>query len=150
MATIKNLLGVQMEPYTFKVEEGKIKEFAEAIGDENPIYYDVEKAKNEGFDKIPIPLTFLTAVEFWGGGDALKMFEQYQIDPVRVVHGEQAYEFIGEIYAGDVLTITSKIIDIVVKQGSTGGMDLITTENRYINQADKLVAVSKSVAIHRH
>ena len=150
MPKLKDLLGIQMKPYTFEVEKGKVREFAEAIGDDNPIYYDLNNAKREGFDNIPIPLTFLTAVEFWGGEDALRMLEQYQIDPVRVVHGEQEYEFTGDIYAGDLLTVTSKIIDVVVKQGNTGRMDLITTEKRYVNKANELVAISKGVAIHRH
>ena len=33
--------------------------------------------------------------------------------------------------------------------GSTGKMDLITTENQYTNQKDKLVAISRNIIINR-
>lgn len=150
MKKLDDLIGLEMKPFTFEVEKGKIREFVEAIGDTNPIYTDSDAAKSEGFERIPIPLTFLTAVDFWGGADLLKILENYQMDPVRILHGEQNYEFIQEIYAGDVLTVTLKVVDVVVKQGSTGGMDVITTENRYVNQMLELVAISRSVTIHRH
>ena len=42
----------------FVIEVGKIKEFAQAIGLENSIYYDLEAAKSAGFRDIPIPSTF--------------------------------------------------------------------------------------------
>ncbi|RLL46867.1 MaoC family dehydratase [Oceanobacillus piezotolerans] len=150
MQKVKNLIGMEMEPYTFKVEQGKIREFVQAIGDSNPIYYDIESAKREGFENIPIPLTFLTAVEFWGGDNFLEHLSNFQVNPVRVVHGEQEYDLIQDIYAGDILTVTLKVVNVVVKHGSTGGMDLITTENKYKNQKNELVAISKGVTIHRH
>ena len=36
--------GKTFPPYEFRVERGKIKEFADAIGDTNPIYRDTERA----------------------------------------------------------------------------------------------------------
>ncbi|MEW9677203.1 MaoC family dehydratase N-terminal domain-containing protein [Lentibacillus sp. L22] len=150
MTGIKDLIGVQYEPYSMKVEKGKIREFAEAIGEDNPIYYDVEAAKKEGFKGIPIPLTFLTAIDFWGGPSFDEKMKKLQLNPVKVLHGEQEYEYMKDIYAGDVLTVKSMVSDVAVKKGSSGGMNLITTENQYTNQNGELVAKSKGVTIERH
>lgn len=150
MSVIKNLIGLEFEPYTFEVEKGKIKEFATAIGDDNPIYYDEEIARNKGYHGIPIPLTFLTVVDCFGGLDFQQKIDFLKLNPVNVLHGEQEYEYLQDIYAGDVLTISAKITDAKIKKGSTGMMDIITTENRYINQREELVALSREVIIHRH
>jgi len=133
-----------------EVEKGKIREFAEAIGEDNPIYYGVEAAEKEGFKGIPIPLTFLTAIDFWGGPTFDEKMEKLNLNPLKVLHGEQEYEYVGDIYAGDTLTVQAEVINAVVKKGSTGGMNLITTENQYTNQDGNLVAKSKNVTVERH
>src|SRR3954453_7212621 len=40
------------------VEQGKILEFARAIGEDDPVYRDAEVARSHGYDDIPAPLTF--------------------------------------------------------------------------------------------
>jgi acyl dehydratase len=150
LSNVKDLVGLEYAPYSFEVEKGKIKEFAAAIGDENPLYYDVEAAQKEGFQGIPIPLTFLQVIDLWGGYSFQEKTEKLKLNPVKILHGEQEYELVKEIYAGDVLTVTAKVTNVDIKKGSSGGMDLITTENRYVNQRNKLVAISKGVTVHRH
>lgn len=150
MSNVKELIGLRYAPYTFEIEKGKIKEFAAAINDDNPIYYDLEAAKKEGFNGIPIPLTFLQVVDLWGGYSFAEKMDKLKLNPVKILHGEQEYELLEEIYAGDILTVTAEVIDVEVKKGSSGGMDLITTENKYVNQENKLVAISKGVTVHRH
>ena len=43
-----NAAGKSFPPYEFHVERGKIREFADAIGDPNPIYRDPDYAKKTG------------------------------------------------------------------------------------------------------
>jgi hypothetical protein len=150
LSNVKELVGIEFAPYSFEIEKGKIREFVAAIGDQNPIYYDLEAAQKEGFERIPIPLTFLQVVDSWGGYNFQQKMERMKLNPVRVLHGEQSFELIDDIYAGDKLNVEMKIVNVDVKTGSTGGMDLITTENHYRNKENKLVAISQSVLVHRH
>lgn len=150
MSDVKRLIGFEYKPWSFEVEKGKIKEFVQAIGDDNPIYYDIEAAKKEGFQGIPIPLTFLQVVDNWGGYSFQERMEMLQLNPVKILHGGQEFQHHKEIYAGDVLTSISRIIDVVTKTGSTGEMDFITTEIMYYNQHGEFVATSKNVLIQRH
>ena len=150
MTKIEEMIGIEFESYIFEVEKYKIKELAEAIGDDNEIYFSLEAAKKEGYEGIPIPPTYLTVVEYWGGENILDKLKDFNLNPVKILHGEQEYEFIKDIYAGDILRVTSMVSDAVVKHGSTGGMDLITIEKHYVNQNDELVAQSRGVLVHRH
>ncbi|MFS0553826.1 MaoC family dehydratase N-terminal domain-containing protein [Brevibacillus sp. 179-C9.3 HS] len=150
MSNVKELIGLEFEPYSMAVEKGKIKELALALGDDNPIYYDLEAAKKEGYDGIPIPPTFLQVIDLWGGLGAPEKVEKLKLNLVRVLHGQQSYEYLGDIVAGDVLFVTSKVVDAETKSGSTGTMDLITSENQYRNQRGELVAKTRSTLVHRH
>ncbi|MGG0174747.1 MaoC family dehydratase N-terminal domain-containing protein [Gottfriedia acidiceleris] len=149
--SVKDLIGVEFKPYSFVVERGKILELVNAIGDPNPIYRSLEAAMEAGYEGIPLPLTGLQPIDNFGGyGFAEKKEVLKGINPTRILHGEQEYEFLGEIYAGDTLTVTSKLVDVVVKTGGSGGMDLITFENQYTNQFGRLVAFARNTLIHRH
>lgn len=150
MSNVKDLIGLEFEPYSMAVEKGKIKELALAIGDDNPIYYDLEAAKKEGYDNIPVPPTFLQVIDLWGGLGSTEKVEKLGFKLTRVLHGQQAYEYLGDIVAGDILSVTSKLVEAETKTGSTGAMDIVVTENQYRNQRRKLVAITRNTLIHRH
>ena len=54
----KDMAGTKFLDFEFPVERGKIKEFANAICDPNPIYSDREYARSKGFDDVLMPVTF--------------------------------------------------------------------------------------------
>ncbi|MBN6885588.1 acyl dehydratase [Cytobacillus horneckiae] len=149
MSNVKDLIGLELEPYSMAVEKGKIKELALALGDDNPIYYDLEAAKKEGYDGIPIPPTFLQVIDLWGGLGSAEKVEKLKFNLVRVLHGQQAYEYLGDIVAGDVLSVTSKVVAAETKSGSTGVMEFVSLENQYQNQRGELVAITRSTLVHR-
>ncbi|MDQ0269679.1 MaoC family dehydratase N-terminal domain-containing protein [Cytobacillus purgationiresistens] len=150
MSTVIDLIGLELAPYTYSVDQVKIKEFAEAIGDLNPIYFDEAVARQEGYDGIPIPLTFLQVIDMWGGYSFMEKCEILHLNPVKILHGEQGYKFLKPIYARDILTVTGKVADVKIKEGSTGAMNLITLEFEYQNQTGEIVAISTNVTIERH
>lgn len=145
----QHLIGIEFKPYSFEIEKGKIKELVMAIGDDNPIYTSLDAAKEAGYDGIPIPLTFLNTIDLWGGYGFEEKANNLKINLLKVLNGEQEFEYLGDIYAGDKITVTSKVVHHETKTGSSGRMDLITTENQYRNQHDKLVAISRNVLINR-
>ncbi|RFS86123.1 MaoC family dehydratase [Actinomadura spongiicola] len=95
------------EPY--EVSRVKIREFADAIGDDNPIYRDQEAAKAAGHPDVIAPPTFpivvsllSPALEDPGLGLNFSM----------VVHGEQRFEYTRPLRAGDVITCVTTITEI--------------------------------------
>ncbi|WP_236694018.1 FAS1-like dehydratase domain-containing protein [Sporosarcina globispora] len=134
-----------MKPFSFTIERGKIREFAMAIGDRNPIYYDVDIARKEGYRDIPIPPTFPTAIEMWGGLDFETLIELFGLDPLKVLHGGQEYRYMGELCAGDTVTAAPKLISSFEKRN----LRFITIGIHYKNIDGNDVLYSESTIIER-
>ncbi|MEW6529915.1 MAG: MaoC family dehydratase N-terminal domain-containing protein [Thermodesulfobacteriota bacterium] len=144
----KSVNGKQLPPFTWEVERGKIRELAQAIGDSNPIFVDKQAAMEEGYEDVVAPPTFATVPTLWTG-IGLEALKAMGISFSRILHGEESYEYYGEIYPGDVLTARSKITDIKTKSGKSGDMTIITRECEYTNQRNEVVLKSTTVAIER-
>jgi len=84
---------------SYEVGREKIREFALAIGDPNPVYSDVEAAKAAGYPDIIAPPTFLTVLNFKYSPRVIGDPE-LGLDYSRVVHGEQTYELLEPITPG--------------------------------------------------
>ncbi|MBT2689478.1 MaoC family dehydratase N-terminal domain-containing protein [Bacillus sp. ISL-47] len=136
---------LKIEPFSFEIERGKIKEFVMAIGDQNPIYYDIESAKKMGYRDVPVPPTFPTAIEMWGGLDFETLIDLLGLDPLKVLHGGQEYRYLGEIYAGDTVTAFPKLISAFEKRN----LRFFTIGITYKNSNGEQVLYSESTIIER-
>lgn len=144
---LKKLIGISTEPTVWKVEQGAIFRYVEAIGDTNPLFNDAEYAQNSRYGHITCPPGF-TGWALKGKLRITEIFDKLQKAgaPPRILDGGIEYEFFSPIGEGDVLVSTSKIADIVDK----GGKMLITTvETAYFNQNGDLVLLSKQPIINR-
>ncbi|TDE33738.1 MaoC family dehydratase N-terminal domain-containing protein [Actinomadura sp. 6K520] len=95
------------EPY--EVSRVKIREFADAIGDRNPVYRDQEAAKAAGHPDVIAPPTFPIVVSL---GNAALADPDLNLNYAMVVHGEQRFEYTRPVRAGDVVTCTSTVTEI--------------------------------------
>jgi acyl dehydratase len=86
----------------FDVSRQKIREFAAAIGDDSPVYADLELARSLGHRDIPAPPTFGSVVSL-EMGQGPRRDPEVGLDYSRIVHGEQRVEQARPIYAGDTL-----------------------------------------------
>ncbi|MBP1724410.1 MAG: MaoC domain protein dehydratase [Deltaproteobacteria bacterium] len=62
---IQDLIGKELPSFELPVERGKIREFANAIGDDNPIYHDPSHAAESEFGALLTPPTFTATKSFW-------------------------------------------------------------------------------------
>ncbi|GAA1590291.1 MaoC family dehydratase N-terminal domain-containing protein [Actinomadura kijaniata] len=95
------------EPY--EVSRVKIREFADAIGDRDPVYRDPEAAKALGHPDVIAPPTFPIVVSL---GNPALADPELGLNYAMVVHGEQRFEYTRPVRAGDVLTCTSTVTEI--------------------------------------
>jgi acyl dehydratase len=140
-----NAAGKTFPPYEFRVERGKIKEFADAIGDPNPVYRDPEAAKRAGLPGIPAPPTLLRTFLYDPNTsrDALKVQDWSYI-----VHGEQEFEYLAPIYAGDVLTAQDRIAGISEKESKRAGkLQIAVIETTFTNQRGETVQVARRTLV---
>ena len=89
----KSAIGKTGKPFKMHVDWSKVREFARAIKDPNPIYFDAELAKKE-VGGIPVPVTFLQTSAFWTDETSSPGFGGFDIR--RILHGEQDFEFFTE------------------------------------------------------
>jgi acyl dehydratase len=145
MPVDKSYIGRTGAPVTMHVERGKIREFARAIKDDDPMYFDEAHATREAGGIMP-PVTFLQTVQHWDNDGSSRVRVPFELK--RVLHGEQEYEFLKPIHAGDVLTAVSRIVDIYEKPGKRGGsMSFAVTETEYKNERGDLVARARHITI---
>ena len=59
----RSIVGTEEPARTFDVERGRLRFFAKAIGETDPVYTDVEAARAAGHPDLPVPPTFLFGLE---------------------------------------------------------------------------------------
>lgn len=143
----KTKIGHEFPPFSTEVEKGRLRFFAEAIGERNPIYTDESAAKAAGYLAIPAPPTFMFSVDL-DGPDMLPILKLLNLDIGRVLHGTQDFEYLGQIYAGDSITQKSKIADIYDKKN--GALEFVVQESTYTNQNDELVGRAQQTLVYRN
>ena len=135
----RSLIGQWGADSTMRIEYGKIREFARALKDENPAYFDDADAV--------APPTFLMTLALWAGGMGATR-SAVKLDLLRLLHGEQEFEYLRPIRAGDVLRFRSRTKDVFEKQGKRGGtMTFIIGETEFRNQRDEVVAYMRNTLI---
>lgn len=129
------------EPYAVGAE--KIREFASAIGDDNPICHSTAAARAAGHDALVAPPTF-AVVAVARAQDAVLFDPALGLDFSRVVHGDQRFVHHRPILAGDTLHCTVHVDSI----RSLGANDVLTVraELSLADGAPVATAVSSLVA----
>lgn len=98
----------------YLVGREKIREFAIAIGEFSPVCHDVEAAKAAGHPDLVAPPTFGFSITYRAMAGLL-MNPDLGVDYSRIVHGEQGFDFVRPLCAGDDVVVESTIADIVSK-----------------------------------
>lgn len=141
----KSIVGQKGKPFSMPIEWGKVREFARAIKDPNPLYFDPELAKKEA-GGIPVPVTFLQTSAFWQTAESGPGMGGFDIR--RILHGEQEFELLKPIFVGDTLTGVGRVADLYEKEGGRGGkMTFMVMETEYTNQRGEKVAIARSTLI---
>jgi acyl dehydratase len=144
----KSKINYEFPPFTYEVERGKMRELVQAIGDDNPIFLDREAAIKEGYKDIPAFPTFATIPMNWSNM-LLNIIADLKINFAMVLHGEEGYEYLQEIYPGDVLTGKLRVVSINEKAGRSGSMDLVKLETIYTNQKNEPVLKANALIVER-
>jgi len=144
----KSVIGKEYPEFSFEVEKGKIREFATAIGDESPVFYDEKAAKEAGFEGLALPPSFPTVFANFGGL-MHNVMDDLKLDLAKILHGGQEYEYFGKIKPGDTVTGKVKIANVFEKTGKSGTMDFVVMETTYTNQSGEKVVVDRSTLIQR-
>lgn len=146
MALDRGLIGFETAGETLPVSRSRLRFFAKATGQTDPIYTDVDAAQQAGHRDLPVPPSFFTAIDL-ENPEPFKWLDTLGIDLRTILHGEQEFNYGAMAYAGDELTTTSVIADIYDKRG--GELEFLVRKTSVINQDDELVVEAISTTVVR-
>ena len=145
---LRKLIGVTLDTIVFKVEEGAIQRYAQAIGDPNPLFNDPDFASKTKYGRLLAPPGF-TGWPVKAGLDMFKLVESLVKAgaPSRLLDGGVEFEFFEPVGAGDVLTATTKIAKVAERETSLGKTMFTTLETTFVNQKGNMALKSRSTLI---
>ncbi len=137
-------IGKSYPPVTYAVGREKIREYASAVGETNPLHFDVEAARAAGHADVVAPPMF--AVVYSARALAPGIFDpEVGIDFARMLHAGQEFVWGPLVVAGDEITTTASVKDI----SERGGMSFFVFETASVNQRDETVSTGTWTQIVR-
>ena len=129
MAIKPELKGKKHPPFEYEVGREKIREYARAVGETNPVHLDPDAARAAGFSNVVAPPMFAVVYSAMAMAPAI-LDPELGINLALMVHGGQEFEWSKPVVAGDVITTQARIKDIYDK----GGMKFYVFESESKNQ----------------
>jgi len=153
--------------YEFPVDRTAILNFAAAIGETNPIYWDAASAAGTPLGEVIAPPTFGVAAAHWNPNFGLRGIRRIppRVEPpeseakprsggggggglARVLHGEQRFEYHKPMQPGMKLRVTTRPGKSWEKEGKKGGkLKFTETVSEYRDESGELVLVATSVGV---
>jgi hypothetical protein len=124
-------------PDHYEVEREKVREYAEAVKNDDPSFFEDKAALELGHDSLLAPLTFISVF----GYRAQTAFFDYagiEIKDAQIVQVDQVFKFLAPIKAGDKLYCD--IYGDSVREAH--GTDIIVLKNVVTNSAGDVVQES--------
>ena len=144
----KGVIGKEFPPFTVTVERGKIKEFARAIGDLNPMYLDDRVGAASEWGDVIAPPTF--PITFRDDGvDSAGFLRELGTDISRLLHGEQEFELYRPMKPGETFLCRAKVVEVYEKTGKSGPMGFVVRETTLTDQTNDIVAKMRGVTVVR-
>ncbi len=120
----------------YAVGREKIREYASAVGETNPLHHDLEAARRAGYADLLAPPMF--AVVYAGKMLGPVLFDpELEIDFAMLVHGAQRFRWSGVVVAGDEISTTAEVTDIHQR----GELGVYAFETTSLNQRGATVCV---------
>ncbi len=144
---MRSYIGRESEPVTVEVDKTACRMFARAVGYTDPVFYDEEEARRRGYRSIPAPPGFLGhPIYNPNRPQRADYMPPFQTGLRRVLNGGTDIEYFDDICAGDVLTMTRKLVDIQEREGRLGKMLIVVSEMTY-RRGDQVVAKMRGTLI---
>ena len=148
----RSVVGRSTEPVEVEVERGRVRFFADVLGEADPVYFDVAAARERGYPDLLAPPSFFMVLEALANDELRRhghpgMYELVQCDFRYLLHGDEAYTDLGQVFAGDRLTFTTKVLDFFEKRG--GAMEFAVLESTVSHPQRGELIRTKRTLLHR-
>lgn len=90
------------------IEQGAVRKFADAIGDANPLYRDVDFARHTRRKRVQAPPTFACTLDYG-------VLAGVSLSEAGLIHGEQSFRFARPLFVGDELWCSQRLEDVTTR-----------------------------------
>ena len=116
MPVSTDAVGKEYPETTYEVGLEKIREYANAVGQSEPVHHDREAARQAGFRDVVAPPMFAVVYSAPALGPAI-LDPDVGINFAAMVHGGQEFVWGEPVCAGDEITTRAKVQEIYEKDG---------------------------------
>jgi len=135
VALSKDLIGTHYRyPGYYLVEREKIREYATAVQNSDPAFFDEQAAAGLGYDGLLPPLTFISVLGY-AAQTAFFDHADIGITDRQIVHVDQVLKFRKPVTAGDTLYCDVYVDDVRQAHGT----DIIVNKVVITNQDGEIV-----------
>jgi acyl dehydratase len=109
-------LGKKFPAFEYEVGREKIREYANAVGETDPVHFDRGAAQAAGFRDVVAPPMFTVVYSAGAMGPAI-FDEEIGMNFMMMVHGGQEFVWPEPVCSGDTITTTGEFKDYSEKDG---------------------------------
>jgi acyl dehydratase len=144
--------GVTLEPVPVAIERGRIRFFAQVLGESDPIHFDLRAARAAGHPDLVAPASFFVVVEAAANDERkrlgrLSVLELVRCDFRYLLHGDERYFYEAPLYAGEEVVFGTTVIDFYDKKG--GAMEFVTLESTITHPKRGVLVRATRTLLHR-
>jgi acyl dehydratase len=137
MPVSTDAVGKVFPPVTYAVGREKVREYARAVGETNPLFLDVDAARAAGHADVVAPPMFAAVYKAPALGPAI-FDPEVGINFARLVHGGQEFVWGPLVVASDEVTTTPRLKEIYERTG----MAFYVFETESVNQEGETVCTA--------
>jgi hypothetical protein len=139
--------GTALPGCTARIEPGRLRSFARAIGETDPIYFDENAARAAGHASLPVPPTYLFCLEMLDAVRPLAWLEDLGVNLLHILHGEQKFVYDRVAVAGETLRFDSVLDQAFEKKN--GALKFFVKKSRVTDEESCRVAVLTTTIVVR-
>lgn len=144
--------GVTIASVTVPIERGRVRFFAQVLGLADPVYIHLPAARAKGYPDLIAPPSFFMAIEA-AANDELRLtgrpstFDRIGCDYRYLLHGDEHYDYLQPVFAGEEVTLITTVTDFYEKKG--GALEFVTLRST-VEHADRGVLIRATrTLLHR-
>jgi hypothetical protein len=138
------LIGTRYPEFSTVAEHGRLRFFARATGQQDPVYTDVQAAEAAGHRDLPVPPTFLFCMEM-DNPDRGRFLADLGVDIRTILHGGQDFAYHAQAYAGDLLTFGTELKDVYSKKG--GALEFLVRATRVTRDGQPIATLTSTTVV---
>jgi hypothetical protein len=137
----------RMAPMEITVRPETVQAFCRIVQETNPVYLDAKEAKRAGFEKIPLPPSYLLTLITPLSHDLFTTGIGPLLGPVirGVIHTSSVVEFLGPLYCSTPYRLVLDFGGLARKKGKMGDYFVGTFPHKVLDARDEPVAIDRHV-----